>query len=104
MEGPSRHLRSSSRAQVAAHHGADRPDRGLDLGLQARPLSANPGSTSGSTGVQVTAVVVGGPADAAGIRAGDVITSINGRPARSTTVTGIAWARARESQLVKLAS
>jgi putative serine protease PepD len=55
------------------------------LGLQARPLSANPGATNGgASGVQVTAVVPGGPVDAAGLRAGDVITSIDGRPARKT--------------------
>jgi putative serine protease PepD len=54
------------------------------LGVQARPLSANPGATNGANGVQVTAVVPGGPVDAAGVRAGDIITSIDGRPARST--------------------
>ena len=55
------------------------------LGVQARPLSANPGAANGAArGVQVTAVAAGGPADVAGLRAGDVITSINGRPARST--------------------
>jgi putative serine protease PepD len=55
------------------------------LGLQARPLSADPGATNeAARGVQVTAVVPGGPSDVAGLRPGDVITSINGQPARST--------------------
>ena len=55
------------------------------IGLQAEPLSANATRQAGQgEGLRVAAVVPGGPAATAGIRAGDIITSINGRPAVST--------------------
>jgi putative serine protease PepD len=55
------------------------------LGLQARPLSASATRQgAGPNGLAVTAVAPGGPSDSAGLRAGDVITSIAGRPATST--------------------
>jgi putative serine protease PepD len=55
------------------------------LGLQAQPLSANASLQSGrAEGLRVTGVVAGSPAAAAGLRIGDIITSIDGRPATST--------------------
>jgi putative serine protease PepD len=45
------------------------------LGIQTGSASA-----SGSGGAQVSSVATGGPADDAGLRPGDVITSIDGRP------------------------
>ena len=55
------------------------------LGLQAQPVSASRTTESGTPeGLFVTGVVAGGPAAAAGLRRGDVITSIEGRPAVST--------------------
>lgn len=53
------------------------------LGLQATPLAASATHGGGARGLLVTAVVPRGPADTAGLRAGDVITSIAGRPAAS---------------------
>lgn len=49
------------------------------LGLQAATVSGDQGTGSGA-GVLVYSVVPGGPADKAGIRANDVITSLGGRP------------------------
>ncbi len=55
------------------------------LGVQAQSLSANAGPQSGvGKGLRVTAVVAGGPAERAGLLAGDVITSIDGQPAVNT--------------------
>jgi putative serine protease PepD len=55
------------------------------LGLQAEPLSANAARQHGrAEGLRVSAVFPGGPADKAGLAAGDVITSIDGDPAVST--------------------
>jgi putative serine protease PepD len=57
-----------------------------DLGLQAQEIP--PGLDV--TGLFVTAVAEGGPAAAAGIEVGDVITSIDGRAATSTEQLTIA--------------
>jgi putative serine protease PepD len=55
------------------------------LGLQARPVSANATRVSGEArGLLVTGVVAGGPAASAGLRAGDVITTIEGTGATNT--------------------
>jgi putative serine protease PepD len=51
------------------------------LGLAARPVGDDP--TRPPTGLAVTAVVPGGPADQAGLEVGDVITEIDGQPADS---------------------
>jgi putative serine protease PepD len=48
------------------------------LGLAARTVAEDP------TGLQVTAVVPGGPAADAGLRVGDVITELDGQPADNT--------------------
>jgi putative serine protease PepD len=54
------------------------------IGLQATPLSARAARESnGASGLRVTAVVAGGPAATAGLRAGDIITSIDGTAAMS---------------------
>lgn len=52
------------------------------LGLEAEPLPAGTGKAA--PGLYVTAVDPGGPAAAAGITAGDIVTKINGATATST--------------------
>jgi len=54
------------------------------IGIQAEPLSATATRQSGAQGLRVAAVVAGGPAAAAGLRVGDIITSIDGQAAEST--------------------
>lgn len=54
------------------------------LGLQARPLpSTTTSSSSEPSRLFITSVDPGGPADSSGLRANDIITSIDGKPARS---------------------
>ncbi len=54
------------------------------IGVQAEPLSASATRQSGEAkGLRVTAVVAGGPAASAGLRVGDIITSIDGQAAVS---------------------
>ncbi|MDN5795907.1 MAG: trypsin-like peptidase domain-containing protein [Intrasporangium sp.] len=52
-----------------------------DLGLTARPLVVE--SDTVPQGLFVTGVAPGGPAEQAGIRAGDVIVAVEGQPAQS---------------------
>ncbi|KQW47659.1 hypothetical protein ASC77_14600 [Nocardioides sp. Root1257] len=52
------------------------------LGLAARSLGDDP--TQPATGLEVTAVVPGGPAEAAGLAVGDVITELDGQAADNT--------------------
>jgi putative serine protease PepD len=54
------------------------------IGIQAEPLSATATRQNGAQGLRVAAVVAGGPAAAAGLRVGDIITSIDGQAAEST--------------------
>ena len=54
------------------------------IGIQAEPLSASATGQSGTQGLRVAVVVPGGPAEAAGLRVGDIITSIDGQAAMST--------------------
>jgi putative serine protease PepD len=60
------------------------------FGLQAQTIPQTDGAP---TGLFVTAVVPGGPADHAGIQAGDVITDIDGNPASSVAVLEVAKLR-----------
>ena len=55
------------------------------FGLQVTPVSANAATVNGTAeGLLVTGIDPSGPAQAAGLATGDVITSINGQPAVST--------------------
>jgi putative serine protease PepD len=53
------------------------------IGIQAEPLSASALRENGTQGLRVTAVTAGGPAASAGLRAGDILTTIQGQPAES---------------------
>jgi putative serine protease PepD len=54
------------------------------IGIQAEPLPASATGQSGTQGLRVAVVVPGSPAASAGLRVGDIITSIDGQPATST--------------------
>jgi putative serine protease PepD len=54
------------------------------IGIQTVPLSASATHESGTQGLRVAAVTAGGPAAAAGLQVGDIITSIAGEDATST--------------------
>ena len=61
----------------ATPNGPERPFNRDLLGLLGEP---------GPEGLRITHVAAGSPVDVAGLKAGDVITRINGQPARSVTV------------------
>jgi putative serine protease PepD len=54
------------------------------IGIQAEPLSATATRQTGRQGLRVAAIVAGGPAERAGLRVGDIISSIDGQEAVST--------------------
>jgi putative serine protease PepD len=54
------------------------------IGIQAEPLTASATGQSGAEGLRVAVVVPSGPAASAGLRVGDIITSIDGQAAVST--------------------
>lgn len=83
---------------------ADSADRGgpprIGLGVV---MAANPDAS----GVKVAAVSPGGPAKAAGLQAGDIITAINGKTLTAKNQDGLAQARAqlaglKDGQAVKI--
>jgi len=53
------------------------------LGVQAQPMPTGSGSSGAPAGLFVVGVDPGGPAASAGLRPGDIITTIDGKPARS---------------------
>ena len=85
-----------SQADTAERGGAPR----IGLGVV---MAANPNAN----GVKVAAVSPGGPAKAAGLQAGDVITAINGKALTAKNQDGLAQARAqlaglKDGQTVKI--
>jgi putative serine protease PepD len=54
------------------------------IGIQTEPLPGSATGQSGTQGLRVAVVVPGGPAESAGLRVGDIITSIDGQAASST--------------------
>ncbi|HEX6448744.1 MAG TPA: trypsin-like peptidase domain-containing protein [Trebonia sp.] len=55
------------------------------MGIQAAPIAANAAKVDGTAeGLLVSGIDPGGPAAAAGLMAGDVITSVDGQPAVNT--------------------
>lgn len=84
----------------------------ITTGPQAAPASPAPPSTSTSLGlslrvrpggIEVTRVARLGAGEAAGLQAGDLITSVQGVPAGRTAVLTDAWASAAEGGSVLLA-
>ena len=68
--------------QLISNGHADHPS----FGLQAQTIPNVSGEGAASSGLFVTAVDSGGPAEKAGIRVGDVITKVDGQPAASVAV------------------
>ena len=72
------------------------------LGLQAVPLPASLASRAGvDRGLVLTAVDAGGPAAAAGLQPGDVLTDIDGQRATTTlqlTAVGVGQASGRQGR------
>jgi putative serine protease PepD len=66
------------------------------FGLQAEPLVV------GQPGLFVTAVVPGGPAAAAGIRPGDVVTGVNGHAATTVAALEVESLRHRPGDIIPL--
>jgi S1-C subfamily serine protease len=79
-------------AQIVAH--------GRVVNSHRAYLGVRIGQTS--AGVYVGRVTAGGPAAKAGIRVGDVITALDGRPTRTADVLGAALADHRPGQAVKV--
>jgi putative serine protease PepD len=69
------------------------------FGLTVVPVG---NAQTGSTGLYVTSVIPGGPAQAAGVRPGDVITGIEGAPAASAEQLLTATLQHRPGDVVRL--
>jgi len=65
-------------------------------------LGIGPSDTMGATGVYVSTIAPGGPADKAGIKVGDVIVAINGSPTPTTSDLSTVEANLTPGQKVKL--
>jgi S1-C subfamily serine protease len=65
-------------------------------------LGARTANVQGAPGVLVYSVVPGGPADKAGIKPGDVIVSLDGKPTPDSTVVAIVLAQLSPGQTVKV--
>jgi putative serine protease PepD len=72
------------------------------LGLGAQPATENGRLTGQVVGLLVTLVVPGGPSADAGLRSGDLITSIDGTPATDTTQLVAITLSKRPGDTVKL--
>lgn len=73
------------------------------LGLVAAPVSPEAASVSGvAEGLVVKALDPGGPAQAAGLATGDIITAIDGVPATSTTQLVVLTLRKRPGDVVEV--
>jgi putative serine protease PepD len=74
------------------------------IGLSAQPLAATATGQSGATpGLFISAVTAGGPASSAGLQTGDVIRSIDDKPATSTEQLMALTLSKRPGDTVKIA-
>jgi S1-C subfamily serine protease len=69
--------------ELIARGKVNRPWLGVKLATLTTAVNKRLGLPSDAAGVLVLAVIEGGPADKAGVKAGDVIQKIDGRPAAS---------------------
>jgi putative serine protease PepD len=73
------------------------------FGLQVQPISAEVARAAGRPpGLFVQAVTAGGPADKAGLRPGDVITEVDGEPARSVDALVVKTLKMQAGDTVRL--
>ena len=73
------------------------------LGMQVQQISATAAEAAGlPQGLYVVSVTPGGPADQAGIAAGDVVTQINGAPAVNAEQVTVAEIGAKAGQAVEV--
>jgi putative serine protease PepD len=75
----------------------------LTIGVQTQAIPSSVAATHGvPQGLYVTGVLAGGPAAAAGIKVGDIITEVNGAAAVSTDQIAIAEISAQTGQTISL--
>jgi carboxyl-terminal processing protease len=89
---------------AAAGYVADLAGEGQGLGMQLAPARAGGGEKDGKrrpppASVTVAAVVPGSPADAGGVRPGDEVVAVNGRPAAGLRPADLASALAAEADV-----
>jgi S1-C subfamily serine protease len=76
------------------------------LGIRVEALSAESAQAmkldAGTRGVRVTAILVGGPAQEAGLGRGDVIVAVNGKPIATEAAMSSAIAAAKSGDIVTL--
>ena len=77
---PSNHVLAIAQTIIAAGADPERPTIGAEHLELDTDSARRAGLSEATRGVLITAVLPGGPADAAGIAAGDVLTAINGTP------------------------
>jgi putative serine protease PepD len=73
------------------------------FGIQVQPISEEVARATGaSSGLFVQAVTAGGPADAAGLRPGDIIVEVDGEPARSVDALTVKTLTMNAGDVVRL--
>jgi putative serine protease PepD len=92
-------LASTIADELIAHGRVTRPSFGMQLQTISPELAR---STGGPAGLYVQAVNAGGPAETAGLRPGDIITEVDGEPARSTDALIVKTLTMKPGEIVHL--